>query len=69
VVPHLAWPAGTHGVAQLSLGVPGGGILARRILLAQRTGRTPVLIAELRRYLIRSWQHADAPGTSTGEGR
>ena len=22
------------------------------------------LIAELRRYLIRSWQHADAPGTS-----
>lgn len=24
----------------------------------------PALIAELRRYLIRSWQHADAPGTS-----
>lgn len=64
VVPHLAWPADTHGVARLSLRVPGGGILARRILLAQRTGRTPALIAELRRYLLRSWQHADAPGSS-----
>ena len=55
VVPTLAWPAGTDGVARLSLRVPGGGTLARRILLAQRTGRTPALIAELSRHLIRSW--------------
>jgi DNA-binding transcriptional LysR family regulator len=55
VVPRLAWPADTNGVAQLSLRVQGGGILARQILLAQRTGRTPALIAELSRHLIRSW--------------
>lgn len=55
VVPRLAWPAGTHGVARLSLRVQGGGILARHILLAQRTGRTPALVAELCRHLIRSW--------------
>ena len=57
VVPRLAWPADTHGVARLSLHVQGGGILARHIMLAQRTGRTPALIAELRRHLIRSWPH------------
>ena len=55
IVPRLAWPADTHGVARLSLHAHGGGILARRILLAQRTGRTPALIAELCRHLIRSW--------------
>jgi hypothetical protein len=42
---------------------PGGGILARRVLLAQRTGRTPALIAELRRHLIRSWPE-DMPSLS-----
>jgi len=52
VVPRLAWPADTHGVARLSLRVQGGGILARHILLAQRTGRTPALVAELRHHLI-----------------
>jgi DNA-binding transcriptional LysR family regulator len=62
VVPRLAWPADNRGVARLSLRGPGGGILARRILLAQRTGRTPALVAELRRHLIRSWpQRVDLP--------
>jgi DNA-binding transcriptional LysR family regulator len=55
VVPRLAWPADTGGLARLALRGPGGGILARHVLLAQRTGRTPALIAELRRHLIRSW--------------
>ena len=55
VVPRLAWPADTDGIARLSLRGPGGGILTRHILLAQRTGRTPALIAELRRHLFRSW--------------
>jgi len=57
VVPRLAWPADTRGVARLSLRGPGGAVLARHILLAQRTGRTPALIAELRHHLIRSWPH------------
>ena len=57
VVPRLAWPAGTHGVARLSLRGEDGGILARHISLAQRTGRTPALITELRHHLIRSWPH------------
>jgi DNA-binding transcriptional LysR family regulator len=61
VVPRLAWPADANGVARLSLRVPGGGILARRILLAQRTGRTPALIAELSRHLIR-------PGPASDDG-
>jgi len=39
----------------LSLHAQGDSILARHILLAQRTGRTPALIAELSRHLIRSW--------------
>jgi DNA-binding transcriptional LysR family regulator len=55
MVPTLAWPADTHGVTQLSLHVPDGRVLARHILLAQRTGRTPALVAEPRRHLIRAW--------------
>jgi DNA-binding transcriptional LysR family regulator len=57
IVPRLAWPADTRGVDRLSLHVPDGGVLARHILLAQRTGRTPALIAELRHHLIRAWPH------------
>jgi hypothetical protein len=41
---------------------PDGGILARQILLAQRTGRTPALVAELR-------PHQAAPSASKARKR
>jgi DNA-binding transcriptional LysR family regulator len=55
VVPRLAWPADTHGVAGGPCAARAAATLARHILLAQRTGRTPALIAELRHHLTRSW--------------
>jgi DNA-binding transcriptional LysR family regulator len=55
VVPHLAWPTDTRGIAQLSLRTHDGRTLARQIILAQRTGRTPALIGELSRHLVKAW--------------
>jgi DNA-binding transcriptional LysR family regulator len=56
VVPDLAWPTDTRGIARLSLRTHGGRTLARQILLAQRTGRTPALVGELSRHLAQSWR-------------
>lgn len=52
IVPRLAWPADSDGLARLSLRVQVGKVLARHILLAVRRGRAPALVAELSRHLI-----------------
>jgi DNA-binding transcriptional LysR family regulator len=51
VVPRLAWPADTGGIARLSLRAGGRRALTRQLLLATRTGRVPALVAELRQHL------------------
>lgn len=55
VVPRLAWPVDATGVVRVPFRQSGTRSATRQILLAQRTGRTPSLIAELRMHLMRAW--------------
>jgi DNA-binding transcriptional LysR family regulator len=55
VVPRLAWPVDAAGVVRVPIRPHDKRGTTRQILFAQRTGRTPSLVGELRMHLMRAW--------------